>query len=84
MKTFYKNTDTSNKISMKIMEALKPFLFVKKVKKQETLVMEGDTCNKIYFVRSGAVKQYYIGDDGKEFIQNFYFEGNMAALYNCF
>ena len=26
MKTFYKNTDTSNKISMKIMEALKPFL----------------------------------------------------------
>ena len=84
MKTFYKNTDTSNKISMKIMEALKPFLFVKKVKKQETLVIEGDTCNKIYFVRSGAVKQYYIGDDGKEFIQNFYFEGNMAALYNCF
>ena len=84
MNTFYNNSADNNKISMQIMEALKPFLFVKKVKKQETLLMEGDTCNKIYFIRSGAVKQYYIGDDGKEFIQNFYFEGNIAALYNCF
>jgi CRP-like cAMP-binding protein len=84
MNAFYTKSDNSNKISMQIMEALKPFLFVKKVKKQETLIIEGDTCNKLYFVRSGAVKQYYISDDGKEFIQNFYFEGNIAALYNCF
>lgn len=67
----------------KLMNALKPFLFVKKVKKNETLLEEGQQCKNIYFVKSGAVKQYYLSD-GKEFIQNFFFEGNMAAHFNSF
>jgi CRP-like cAMP-binding protein len=67
----------------KLMTALDPFLYVKKVKKKETLLTEGYRCKNIYFVRKGAVKQYYISD-GKEFIQNFYFEGNMASHFNSF
>jgi CRP-like cAMP-binding protein len=70
-------------LCQKLMDALKPFLFVKKVKKKETLLMEGSVCRNIYFVKTGAVKQYYISE-GKEFIQNFYFEGNMAAHFNSF
>ena len=78
------NTQTTpSQFATRMQEALKPFLFVKKVKKQETLLMEGDTCKNIYFVTSGAVKQYYISD-GKEFIQNFYFEGNMASHFDSF
>jgi CRP-like cAMP-binding protein len=72
-----------NNLSQRIMEALKPFLYVKTVKKQETLLMEGDVCKNIYFVQSGAVKQYYLSD-GKEFIQNFFFEGNMASAFDSF
>ena len=68
---------------MQMQEALKPFLFVKKVKKKETLLAEGYVCKNIYFVRKGAVKQYYLSD-GKEFIQNFFFEGNMASLFDSF
>jgi len=45
--------------------------------------MEGDTCKNIYFIQQGAVKQYYISD-GKEFIQNFFFEKNMACHFNSF
>ena len=77
------STSDRNNLSQRIMEALKPFLFVKTVKKQETLLMEGDVCNNIYFVQSGAVKQYYLSD-GKEFIQNFFFEGNMACMFDSF
>ena len=76
-------TDKKNNFSQKMIEALKPFLFVKNVKKQETLLMEGDTCKNIYFVKSGAVKQYYLSD-GKEFIQNFFFEGNVASAFDSF
>lgn len=70
-------------LCMQMQEALKPFLFVKKVKKKETLHNEGGVCKTIYFVRKGAVKQYYLSD-GKEFIQNFFFEGNMASLFDSF
>jgi CRP-like cAMP-binding protein len=63
--------------------SLVPFIYKKKVGKLETLQEEGDLCNQLYFVHSGAVKQYYI-KEGKEFIQNFFFEGSVAALFNNF
>jgi CRP-like cAMP-binding protein len=63
--------------------SLVPFLYKKKVGKLETLQEEGGLCNQLYFVHSGAVKQYYI-KEGKEFIQNFFFEGSVAALFNNF
>jgi len=52
--------------------SLLPILQNKKVDKLETLQEEGVLCNQLYFVESGAVKQYYI-KGGKEFIQNFFF-----------
>lgn len=67
----------------KMQEALKPFLYTKKVEKKETLLMAGDVCQNIFFVRKGAVKQYYITEE-KEFIQNFFFENNMACLFDSF
>jgi len=63
--------------------SLLPILQKKKVDKLETLQEEGVLCNQLYFVQSGAVKQYYI-KGGKEFIQNFFFEGDVAALFNNF
>jgi CRP-like cAMP-binding protein len=77
------NSHSSFELCMQMQEALKPFLYIKKVKKKETLLAEGYICKNIYFVRKGAVKQYYLSD-GKEFIQNFFFEGNMACLFDSF
>ena len=68
-KTPTKSCPTNFELCMQMQEALKPFLYVKKVKKKETLLTEGYICKTIYFVRKGAVKQYYLSD-GKEFIQN--------------
>ena len=70
-------------LCLQMQDSLKPYLQTKVVKKKETLHMEGDTCKTIYFVKKGAVKQYYLSD-GKEFIQNFFFEGNMACLFDSF
>jgi len=67
----------------KIQDTLRPFLYIKVVKKNEIILTEGNTCKSIYFIRSGSIKQYYISD-GKEFIQNFYFEGHMASHFNSF
>jgi CRP-like cAMP-binding protein len=76
------NHNKNNAASI-LINAIKPFMMVKKLKKQETLMFEGDVCNKIYFVKSGVIKQYYLVD-GKEFIQNFFYDGDVATVYNSF
>jgi CRP-like cAMP-binding protein len=84
MMTNYNPKETTHfDLCQKLMRALKPFLFVKKLQKKETLLEAGQRCQHIFFVKTGAVKQYYLSD-GKEFIQNFFFEGNMAAHFNSF
>jgi CRP-like cAMP-binding protein len=83
MNVFHKINHLSikNNLSKRIIAVLKPFLYVKKIKKQESLLMKGDVCKNIYFVQSGAVKQFYISD-GKEFVQNLFIEGNIVVDFN--
>jgi len=78
-----KNYSSTSKFCQKMQAILEPFLSVKKIKRKELLLMDGNTCKNIYFIQKGAVKQYYLSD-GKEFIQNFFFEGNMASHFNSF
>lgn len=40
-------------------------------KKGEYLLRPGDFCTKIFFIEKGLVKQYTIGDEGKEHIMHF-------------
>lgn len=84
MHTFRSISNQAKSLNNSVLfNALKQFMVVRKLKKQQTLMMEGDVCNKIYFVKSGVIKQYYIAD-GKEFIQNFFFEEDVATVYNSF
>jgi CRP-like cAMP-binding protein len=77
------NKPTHFQLCKQIQDALRPFLYIKVAKKNEIILTEGNTCKSIYFIRSGSIKQYYLSD-GKEFIQNFYFEGHMASHFNSF
>lgn len=33
----------------------------------ETIYLQGDSANRLYFIRSGRVRAYYVADTGKEF-----------------
>ena len=70
-------------LSISTQEELKSLFHIKKVQKKETLLIAGETCKNIYFVKKGAIKQYYVSNN-KEFIQNFFFEGSMACHFNSF
>lgn len=65
-------------------EILKPFLQLKIIKKNEVMLQENQTCKNIYFIQAGAVKEYSLDKDGREFIVHFYFEGNMACQFDSF
>jgi CRP-like cAMP-binding protein len=65
-------------------EILKPYLHLKTIKKNEVLLQENQTCKNLYFIIEGAVKEYSIDKEGKEFILHFYFESNMACQFDSF
>jgi len=77
------NFSANISLSATTQEELKSFFRVVKIQKKETLLTAGQTCNNIYFVKKGAIKQYYVSND-KEFIQNFFFEGSMACHFDSF
>ncbi|MCH2021699.1 MAG: Crp/Fnr family transcriptional regulator [Saprospiraceae bacterium] len=70
-------------LSSSTQHELRSFFQIIKIQKKESLLIAGETCRNIYFVKKGAVKEYYMSDN-KEFIQNFYFEGSMACQFNSF
>jgi CRP-like cAMP-binding protein len=43
------------------------------------LLMQGDDCSDVFFVRAGLLKAYYIRADGKEHIKSFLPEGSVIS-----
>lgn len=70
-------------LCQKIREAMKPFLFLKKVPKGQILLAEQEICTDIYFIKKGAIKQYQLVD-GRELIQTFHLEGNIGTNFDSF
>ncbi len=57
--------------------------FIQKTKilnKGEHVYRDGDPVDYIYAVHSGTVKDYYVDENGQEYINNFYFVGDIIAL----
>jgi CRP/FNR family transcriptional regulator, cyclic AMP receptor protein len=48
------------------LQAIKPYVSKKDVKKREAIVFQGDASDTLYFVVSGAIKVYKTSIDGKE------------------
>ncbi|RYF61496.1 MAG: Crp/Fnr family transcriptional regulator [Cytophagaceae bacterium] len=59
------------------------FLSVKKIRKRQYLLQEGDVCKVIAFVEKGALRSYTVDSEGREHIVQFALEGwFIADLYS--
>jgi CRP-like cAMP-binding protein len=58
-------------------------LVLKKVKKKQHLLIEGDVCNFGIFIIEGCIRYYYL-EDGVEFTGNFFFENSWYADIDSF
>jgi CRP-like cAMP-binding protein len=66
-------------------EFIKPYLKLKKVRKKQYLLQEGEVCKTVCFVSKGALRQYYIEENGSEKIIQFALEGwTMGDLFSFF
>ena len=52
------------------LQLIRQYLSKKEVRKREAVVFQGDPCDTLYFVVSGAIKVYKTSPDGKEQILN--------------
>ena len=56
-------------------EFIKNYLTVKKLRKRQYLLQEGDVCKCVAFVEKGALRLYRVNEDGSEHILAFALEG---------
>lgn len=64
-------------------EYIKGFLTLKKIRKRQYFLQEGDICKCVGFVEKGAMRMYRVNDDGSEHIVLFALEGAfMTDLYS--
>jgi len=54
------------------------------VSKNNILVKEGQVCTKLYFVKKGVGRSYYLKEDGKEVTQWFFMEGKFMSSIESF
>ena len=57
-------------------------ILIEEYKKGTMLLRQGDVPTKCYFVLQGCVRQYSIGETGKEVTSNFYTEEQAIANFN--
>jgi CRP-like cAMP-binding protein len=64
-------------------EMIREYLTVKKIRKRQYLLQEGDICKCVAFVEKGVLRSYKVNEDGTEHIVQFALEGQfMTDLYS--
>ncbi len=60
-------------------DSFKDSFVLKKVKRNEFLLREGEVCNFNLFVTSGTLRMFHIGSEGQEFTRYFAFENKFGT-----
>ena len=64
-------------------ELIKNYLTLKKLRKKQYFLQEGDVCKCVSFVEKGALRLYKVNEDGSEHIVQFALEGQfLTDLYS--
>ena len=72
---YFENFNSKVQLTKEEQEQIKTFLSVKKIRKKQYLLQEGDVCKTIAFVEKGALRSYTVDNDGVEHIMQFAIEG---------
>src|SRR5687768_5448885 len=72
---YFENFNSKVQLTKEEQEQIKTFLSVKKIRKKQYLLQEGDVCKTIAFVEKGALRSYTVDNDGAEHIMQFAIEG---------
>lgn len=60
------------------------YFILKKLRRKQYLLQEGDVCKSLSFVSKGLLKSYFLDEKGNEHINMFAFEGWWISDFNSF
>jgi CRP-like cAMP-binding protein len=69
--------------SEEIQEIIKDMV-VETYSKRTILLTQGEVSDKCYFILSGCIRQYSVGDDGKEVTVNFFTEEQAVVIFKSY
>ena len=80
---YFQNFNNKITLSEEEQELIKKYLTLKKLRKKQYLLQEGDVCKCVAFVEKGALRSYKVNEDGSEHIVQFALEGQfLTDLYS--
>jgi CRP-like cAMP-binding protein len=80
---YFQNFNKRVPLTEEEQELIKSYLTVKKLRKRQYLLQEGDVCKCMAYVEKGALRLYLVNEDGTEHIVRFALEGLfMTDLYS--
>ena len=80
---YFQNFNSKVPLTEGEQELIKNYLTVKKIRKRQYLLQDGDVCKSVAFVEKGALRLYHISEDGTEHIVQFALEGQFITdLYS--
>ena len=80
---YFQNFNEKVLLSGEEKELIKNYLTVKKIRKRQYLLQDGDVCKSVAFVEKGALRLYHVSEDGTEHIVQFALEGQFITdLYS--
>jgi CRP-like cAMP-binding protein len=80
---YFKSFNNKIPLTEEERELIQEYLTVKKIRKRQYLLQEGDICKCVAFVERGALRLYKVNEDGTEHIVRFALEGQfMTDLYS--
>lgn len=80
---YFQNFNSKISLTQEEQELIKNYLTLKKLRKKQYLLQEGDVCKSVSFVEKGALRLYKVNEDGSEHIVQFALEGQfLTDLYS--
>ncbi|MEN0053901.1 MAG: Crp/Fnr family transcriptional regulator [Mucilaginibacter sp.] len=79
-----KHIEEITELSDEEFEHVKSFFTLKRVKKHQYLIQEGDQANYEFLIMSGIFRMFYLDDEGKEYIVQFAGENWWMADYQAY
>ncbi|SIT83253.1 Crp/Fnr family transcriptional regulator [Pontibacter indicus] len=80
---FFQNLNSKVQLTEEEEEQIKTYLTLKKLRKKQYLLQEGDVCKMIAFVEKGALRAYSVDENSNEHIIQFGLEGwTISDLYS--
>ena len=63
---------------------VEPLISVSKIPAKILLLQEGEVSNRLYFIVQGALRLFFIKEDGAEYTSQFFFENQIVASVESF